>query len=58
MTSLDSSTSQQNEEKVNAYYLLLPQVNIDFLSDLDRGVSGTVGKGGVHHITKDFAMKL
>ena len=38
--------------------LIFSQTKIDFFTDWDRGVSGIVGKGGVHQITNDFAMKL
>lgn len=34
------------------------QGKIEFFSDWDRGVSGTVGRGEVRHILNDFAMKL
>ena len=39
-------------------YSKLLQSKIEFYSDWERGVSGTVGRGDVHHVLNDFAMKL
>lgn len=69
--SFDSALSSvsQYEEKVTPQILcqlvvielkfkLVLQFKMEFFSDWERGVSGSIGKGGIHHVLNDFAMKL
>ena len=36
----------------------MSQNKMEFFTDWQRGVSGTIGKGEVHHVLNDFAIRL